>query len=97
MKKLKTGGQIAKRDELVDGQVLEVGHVPSEEARSDMIAELKQTIDRRSKFKRRRRYYENESVTWINRRNEVFNRKVGRAFDKYAAEIRANLERGTAL
>jgi len=97
VKKLKTGGQIAKRDELVDGQVLEVGHVPSEEARSDMIAELKQTIDRRSKFKRRRRYYENESVTWINRRNEVFNRKVGRAFDKYAAEIRANLERGTAL
>ena len=29
--------------------------------------------------------------------NNVFNKKIERAFDPYTAEIKANLERGTAL
>lgn len=36
-------------------------------------------------------------VTYINKRNKVFNKKVARYFDKYTSEIRENLERGTAL
>jgi len=97
LKKIKHTGEVKNPTELVDGQKLAIDHKPSEDAKQDMINELKQTIERRGKFKRRRRFYENENVTWINKRNEVFNRKVGRAFDKYAQEIRANLERGTAL
>lgn len=36
-------------------------------------------------------------VTYINKRNKVFNKKVARYFDKYTKEIKDNLERGTAL
>jgi hypothetical protein len=52
---------------------------------------------RRSNWSRRRTFNEDADVTYINRRNEVFNKKIGRAFDGYTSEIRANLERGTAL
>lgn len=36
-------------------------------------------------------------VTYINKSNKVFNSKVSRYYDKYTKDIRANLERGTAL
>lgn len=38
-----------------------------------------------------------EEVTFINAGNERFNKKASKAYDKYTAEIKANLERGTAL
>ena len=38
-----------------------------------------------------------EDVTAINSRNEAYNKMVSKTFDKYTAEIRENLERGTAL
>jgi hypothetical protein len=52
---------------------------------------------RNAQFSRRRTFDEDKDVTYINRRNEVFNKKIERAFDPYTAEIRQNLERGTAL
>lgn len=98
LKKIKVTGPVeGKPTELTDGQVLDINHVPTADAKKNMMDEMKQTIERRGKFSRRRRYYENAEVTSINRRNEVFNRKVARAFDKYAATIKGNLERGTAL
>ncbi len=36
-------------------------------------------------------------VDYINERNRVYNRKLDRYFDRYTTDIRANLERGTAL
>jgi pre-mRNA-splicing factor SYF2 len=36
-------------------------------------------------------------VDYINDRNRKFNEKLNRFFQKDAAEIKANLERGTAL
>ena len=41
-------------------------------------------------------YVEDEAVTYINERNRNFNRKLNRHFGNYAADIKANLERGTA-
>ena len=52
---------------------------------------------RNAQFSRRRTFDEDKDVTYINRRNEVFNKKIERAFDSYTAEIRQNLERGTVL
>ena len=46
---------------------------------------------------RRRKFYDEDDVDAINPRNEHFNKKIGRAFDAYTQEIKANLERGTAL
>ena len=46
---------------------------------------------------RRRKFREAKDVDFINDRNAHFNRKIDRAFSSYTNEIRANLERGTAL
>lgn len=70
---------------------------PSEAAIDRMVGELTATQSRREKFSRRRPFNAAEDVTSINERNRVFNKKVKRAFDPYTAEIRQNLERGTAL
>jgi cyclophilin family peptidyl-prolyl cis-trans isomerase len=71
-------------------------HEPSAADKERMAAELRATQERRGKFSRRRPHYEDKDVDSINDRNEVFNRKVKRDYDKYTAEIKANLERGTA-
>jgi len=70
---------------------------PSEAAIENMVAELKQTKDRRAKFSRRRPHYEGADVDYISERNRVFNKKLKRYFDAYTVETRNNLERGTAL
>ena len=40
---------------------------------------------------------DNQDVNHINQRNKKFNQKINRTYDKATAEIRQNLERGTAL
>jgi len=72
-------------------------HTPSEAQIDHMVGELERTAERRSKFSRRRKHNEHADIDYINDRNEVFNKKIKRAYDKYTAEIRGNLERGTAL
>lgn len=42
-------------------------------------------------------YYYSDDVDFINDKNEAFNKKIKRSFDKYTVEIRQNLERGTAI
>ena len=37
------------------------------------------------------------NVTFINDRNERFNKKIARSFDEYTKDLKDNLERGTAL
>ena len=54
-------------------------------------------VEKRSKFSRRRRHTEEHDVDYINDRNMRFNRKAARYYDKYTAEIKQNLERGTAI
>lgn len=48
-------------------------------------------------FSRRRRVTDDKDVDYINDRNAHFNKKIERAFGQYTQEIKANLERGTAL
>ncbi len=43
------------------------------------------------------RHNDNKDVDYINDRNAKFNAKVERAFGAFTQEIKANLERGTAL
>jgi cyclophilin family peptidyl-prolyl cis-trans isomerase len=66
-----------------------------EGARS-LASEMKRRIEKQ-KSKRDRIEFEGEDVTYINQRNKRFNQKISRNFDKHTAEIRQNLERGTAL
>ncbi|KAI2504532.1 hypothetical protein MHU86_9937 [Fragilaria crotonensis] len=58
--------------------------------------ELKRRIEKQ-KMKRDRVEFEGEDVNYINKRNKHFNKKISRNYDNSTAEIRQNLERGTAL
>mmetsp|Transcript_15203 Transcript_15203/g.31057 ORF Transcript_15203/g.31057 Transcript_15203/m.31057 type:complete len:439 (+) Transcript_15203:177-1493(+) len=66
------------------------------EGARNLANELKRRVEKQ-KEKRNRLEFEGEDVTWINQRNKRFNQKISRNFDKHTAEIRQNLERGTAL
>ena len=72
------------------------GAVP-QEAIDRMAAELEEQKKKRLNFSRRRKHYEERDVTHINDRNAHFNKKLDRAFGEHTREIKANLERGTAL
>ena len=82
-----------------DADSLELGQAPpaSEEAINRMVGELEQHREKRAKFSRRRAHREGRDIDSINDRNAHFNRKIARQFDQYTGEIKANLERGTAL
>lgn len=54
-------------------------------------------IDKRAKYSRRRAYNDDADIDYINERNAKFNKKAERFYGKYTAEIKQNLERGTAV
>ena len=70
--------------------------VPRERVQA-LVEDMHESALRRASWSRRRTFDEDADVTSINKRNEVYNKKIERAFDPYTAEIKANLERGTAL
>ena len=70
--------------------------VPKERVQA-LVDDMHAAALRRAAWSRRRTFDETKDVTYINKRNEVYNKKIERAFDSYTAEIRQNLERGTAL
>ena len=62
-----------------------------------LVDDLEKQKDKAKKFHRRRFYNENKDVDYINERNSKFNAKAERFYGKYTAEIKQNLERGTAV
>jgi pre-mRNA-splicing factor SYF2 len=72
-------------------------HKDSKDAVDRMVVDLEKQIDKRSKYSRRRAYDEDEDIDYINERNMKFNKKLERFYGKHTAEIKQNLERGTAV
>ena len=60
-----------------------------------LASELRRRIEKSKESKRARVEFEGD-VNYIDQRNKQFNKKIARNFDKHTAEIRHNLERGTA-
>ena len=54
-------------------------------------------VEKRNKYSRRRAFDEEEDIDYINERNMRFNKKLERFYGQYTAEIKQNLERGTAV
>jgi len=69
----------------------------SEMAKSRLVADVNKQIEKRQKFHRRRIHDEDKDITYINERNRKFNEKIERAYSMYTTDIKANLERGTAI
>lgn len=59
--------------------------------------ELHRRIEKKKTNKRKNLEFEETDVSYINKRNKMFNQKISRDYDKATAEIKQNLERGTAL
>ncbi len=72
-------------------------HKPSEAAVNRMVEDLEQQYSKRGKFSRRRAVDIDADIDYINERNRSFNKKIERYYGKYTAEIKQNLERGTAV
>ncbi|KAK7139787.1 hypothetical protein R3I94_012433 [Phoxinus phoxinus] len=72
-------------------------HVPSKESIDRMVVDVEKQIEKRSKYSRRRAYNDDADIDYINERNAKFNKKAERFYGKYTAEIKQNLERGTAV
>ncbi|XP_038515787.1 pre-mRNA-splicing factor SYF2 isoform X1 [Canis lupus baileyi] len=72
-------------------------HVPSTEEIDRMVIDLEKQIEKRDKYSRRHPYNDDADIDYINERNAKFNKKAERFYGKYTAEIKQNLERGTAV
>ncbi|XP_023605101.1 pre-mRNA-splicing factor SYF2-like [Myotis lucifugus] len=72
-------------------------HVPSAQEIDRMVTDLEKQIEKRDKYSRRRPYNDDADIDYINERNAKFNKKAERFYGKYTAEIKQNLERGTAV
>jgi cyclophilin family peptidyl-prolyl cis-trans isomerase len=69
----------------------------SDDGPKRLADELKRRIEKQKESNRKRMEFEAEDVTYINKRNKHYNKKISRNYDTATAEIRQNLERGTAL
>jgi pre-mRNA-splicing factor SYF2 len=85
--------------DLYEQQMKDPSKVPevTEQRKHLLNADIVAQKERQKKFSRRRANYEESDVNYINERNMNFNKKLERFFSKESAEIKANLERGTAL
>ncbi|KAI0981035.1 hypothetical protein GJ496_011897 [Pomphorhynchus laevis] len=72
-------------------------HKASSDAIEKIVNDLNSQELRRQKSSRRRIIDLDADIDYINERNRVYNQKIDRFFGKYTAEIKQNLERGTAV
>ncbi|XP_075528778.1 pre-mRNA-splicing factor SYF2 [Dermacentor variabilis] len=80
------------RDTIIHGL-----HKDTKEDIDRMVDDIEKQIEKRNKYSRRRRFNDDEDIDYINERNMKFNKKLDRFYGKYTAEIKQNLERGTAV
>lgn len=72
-------------------------HKDSKEDIDRLIDDMDKEYKKQSKFSRRRMFDDDVDIDYINERNMQFNKKIERFYGKYTAEIKQNLERGTAV
>lgn len=77
--------------------ILQGLHKDTPKAVDKMVTDLEHQISKRKSFSRRRTHNDDEDIDYINERNSRFNKKMERFYGEYTAEIKQNLERGTAI
>ncbi|KAL1464141.1 hypothetical protein WDU94_003815 [Cyamophila willieti] len=77
--------------------ILQGLHKDRTEAVDKMVDDLEKQISKREKYSRRRTHNDDADIDYINERNMKFNKKLERFYGEHTAEIKQNLERGTAI
>ncbi|XP_044738873.1 pre-mRNA-splicing factor Syf2 [Chrysoperla carnea] len=77
--------------------ILQGLHEDRSDAIDNMVMDLEQQIAKREKYSRRRTHNDDADIDYINERNAKFNQKLERFYGEHTAEIKQNLERGTAV
>ncbi|XP_022916634.1 pre-mRNA-splicing factor Syf2 [Onthophagus taurus] len=72
-------------------------HEDRTDAIDNMVKDLEDQISKRDKYSRRRTHNDDADIDYINERNAKFNKKLDRFYGEHTAEIKQNLERGTAV
>lgn len=72
-------------------------HKDRPEAIDNLVKSVEDQIAKKKKFSRRRTHNEDADIDYINERNAKFNKKMEGYYGEYTAEIKQNLERGTAV
>lgn len=72
-------------------------HKDTPKAIDNMVRDLDSQISRRKSFSRRRTHNDDADIDYINEKNARFNKKLERFYGEHTAEIKQNLERGTAI
>jgi hypothetical protein len=88
------GAESGEYDEMEYGKT---GTMVSSAGLERLSKDINEKEEKRMKHSRRRATLDPVGSDSINDKNEFFNKKIKRSFDKYTVEIRQNLERGTAL
>ena len=90
--------QVTLKEELEnEDKINNYNYKPNEQRKELLVKDIEKQKEQRKKFSRRRPYYEDKDVLFINDRNYKYNQKLERFFGKEAAETKANIERGTAI
>nr|CAH7721368.1 unnamed protein product [Callosobruchus chinensis] len=72
-------------------------HEDRPEAVDNLVKSVEDQISKRNKYSRRRTHNDDADIDYINERNAKFNKKMDRFYGEHTAEIKQNLERGTAV
>lgn len=72
-------------------------HKDRPKAIDNMVRDLENQISKRKSFSRRRTHNDDADIDYINEKNARFNKKLERFYGEHTAEIKQNLERGTAI
>lgn len=70
---------------------------PTPGAVQRLVDDVEKQVAKRKQYSRRREFKFDKDIDYINERNKKFNEKAERFYGKYTAEIKQNLERGTAV
>nr|CAD2178420.1 unnamed protein product [Meloidogyne enterolobii] len=77
--------------------LIQGSHYPTDKALDRLSEDVHNQMKKRDQYHRRRMFDPDAPIDFINERNRKFNHKLERYYGKYTANIKEDLERGTAI
>lgn len=72
-------------------------HYPTDAALDRLVTDVNAQAKKRDNYHRRRMFDPDAPIDYINERNRRYNEKLDRYYGDFTAEVREDLERGTAI